>query len=378
MMGGGGGGRDTMAQAGGKDAEKLDEALATARRAIEAKLGVAGLTPRPRARLRQCALRLRDQRPDRHPRDAARPVATPAREPGLSAIARLVAEQRRRRGRWSGCRVSLSGEEGPRPRRRASSPPGCRAASASRSRPGTSASRPRLAQAHSGPSSEDSRAAAHLLAELSRGADGERARAAARGACRGRACGAASSAGAVPAVRGRRRRRRCACTIPKAGRGGGDRATSSTERGVVPSATLFELRATLGRRPRRPEARALRAAQGHVLRRRARPPACRARRSEIIQLTIPEGLSRREVAPLAARAGVRGDYLRASAATSLIATAQVRAPQRPPRASRASCSRPPTSCAAGRRPPTLVRRAARRLRATTSRASTSPTRAART
>jgi len=38
LMGGGGGGRDTMAQAGGKDAGKLDEALAAARKAIEAKL----------------------------------------------------------------------------------------------------------------------------------------------------------------------------------------------------------------------------------------------------------------------------------------------------------------------------------------------------
>jgi alanyl-tRNA synthetase len=39
VMGGGGGGRDTMAQAGGRDAAKLGEALETARRAIEAKLG---------------------------------------------------------------------------------------------------------------------------------------------------------------------------------------------------------------------------------------------------------------------------------------------------------------------------------------------------
>jgi alanyl-tRNA synthetase len=38
VTGGGGGGRDTMAQAGGKDPEKLDEALAAARSAIEAKL----------------------------------------------------------------------------------------------------------------------------------------------------------------------------------------------------------------------------------------------------------------------------------------------------------------------------------------------------
>ena len=42
VMGGGGGGRDTMAQAGGKSPEKLGEALATARRAIEAKLGEQG------------------------------------------------------------------------------------------------------------------------------------------------------------------------------------------------------------------------------------------------------------------------------------------------------------------------------------------------
>ena len=44
LMGGGGGGRDTMAQAGGKDAGKLEEALAAARTAIEAKLGEADLT----------------------------------------------------------------------------------------------------------------------------------------------------------------------------------------------------------------------------------------------------------------------------------------------------------------------------------------------
>ncbi len=38
VTGGGGGGRDTMAQAGGRDPEKLDEALATARAAIESAL----------------------------------------------------------------------------------------------------------------------------------------------------------------------------------------------------------------------------------------------------------------------------------------------------------------------------------------------------
>jgi alanyl-tRNA synthetase len=39
VVGGGGGGRDDMAQAGGRDPSKLDEALATARRSIEQELG---------------------------------------------------------------------------------------------------------------------------------------------------------------------------------------------------------------------------------------------------------------------------------------------------------------------------------------------------
>ena len=39
LVGGGGGGRENVAQAGGKDPDKLDDALAAARDAIEAKLG---------------------------------------------------------------------------------------------------------------------------------------------------------------------------------------------------------------------------------------------------------------------------------------------------------------------------------------------------
>ncbi|MFL5907743.1 MAG: DHHA1 domain-containing protein, partial [Solirubrobacterales bacterium] len=38
VIGGGGGGRENVAQAGGRDPSKLDEALATARQAIEEKL----------------------------------------------------------------------------------------------------------------------------------------------------------------------------------------------------------------------------------------------------------------------------------------------------------------------------------------------------
>ena len=39
ITGGGGGGRDTMAQAGGREPEKLPEAIAAARAAIESALG---------------------------------------------------------------------------------------------------------------------------------------------------------------------------------------------------------------------------------------------------------------------------------------------------------------------------------------------------
>jgi alanyl-tRNA synthetase len=39
VVGGGGGGRDDFARAGGKDATKLDQALETARKAIESRLG---------------------------------------------------------------------------------------------------------------------------------------------------------------------------------------------------------------------------------------------------------------------------------------------------------------------------------------------------
>jgi alanyl-tRNA synthetase len=41
VVGGGGGGRDTMAQAGGRDPAKLPEALDAARTAIASALGVA-------------------------------------------------------------------------------------------------------------------------------------------------------------------------------------------------------------------------------------------------------------------------------------------------------------------------------------------------
>jgi UPF0755 protein len=40
--------------------------------------------------------------------------------------------------------------------------------------------------------------------------------------------------------------------------------------------------------------------------------------AQVVRVTIPEGLSRREITPLVGRAGVRGDYVRASADASLI------------------------------------------------------------
>jgi uncharacterized YceG family protein len=52
---------------------------------------------------------------------------------------------------------------------------------------------------------------------------------------------------------------------------------------------------------------------GDVLDRLVAGPA-----GNVIQLVIPEGLSRREIVPLAARAGIRGDYFRASASGALV------------------------------------------------------------
>jgi uncharacterized YceG family protein len=105
-------------------------------------------------------------------------------------------------------------------------------------------------------------------------------------------------------------------TIPKEA-GVGEIADILAERDVVASATLFEVRATIGgdRGDLKPGVYELRKDMpyGDAIDRLVAGPS-----REIIQLTIPEGLSRREIAPVAARAGVRGDYLRASASTSQI------------------------------------------------------------
>jgi UPF0755 protein len=84
-------------------------------------------------------------------------------------------------------------------------------------------------------------------------------------------------------------------------------------KGVVPSGTLFGLRARLGGdgSDLKPGAYTLREhmSYGDVLDDLVAGPA-----RTVIELVIPEGLSRREIASRARAAGVRGDYLEASAA----------------------------------------------------------------
>jgi UPF0755 protein len=100
-------------------------------------------------------------------------------------------------------------------------------------------------------------------------------------------------------------------TIPKQA-GVSEIGDTLDRRGVVPSSALFSLRARLAGRSGdlKPGAYTLREdmSYGDVLDVLVAGPA-----RNVIQLTIPEGLSRREIAPLAGRAGVRGDYLAASA-----------------------------------------------------------------
>jgi UPF0755 protein len=107
-------------------------------------------------------------------------------------------------------------------------------------------------------------------------------------------------------------------SIPKQA-GVGEIADILADRDVISNAMLFELRATLGgdRGDLKPGVYELRKdmSYGDAIDRLVKGPARR-----IISLTIPEGLSRREVAPLAGRAGVRGDYVRASADASLLDT----------------------------------------------------------
>ena len=105
-------------------------------------------------------------------------------------------------------------------------------------------------------------------------------------------------------------------SIPKDA-GVGEIADILADRDVISNATLFEVRATLdgNRGDLKPGIYELRKDMpyGDAIDRLVKGPS-----RQIIQLTIPEGLSRREIAPLAGRAGVRGDYVQASADAGLL------------------------------------------------------------
>ena len=168
VTGGGGGGRDTMAQAGGRDPEKLPEAIAAARAAIEQALRLMARIAR--ARLRRGPLRLRGLRPHRHAGHAAGAVEQPDTRKGLAALARLVASTRRRARRGGPSADAARARRAPRPPRRASSPSG---SNARLQGPGGAVRRATdhaQAERTGGRADADSRAAAHLLETLSRGA----------------------------------------------------------------------------------------------------------------------------------------------------------------------------------------------------------------
>ena len=93
--------------------------------------------------------------------------------------------------------------------------------------------------------------------------------------------------------------------------GVGTIADTLDQAGVIGNATLFELRARLSGRSSslKPGVYYLRkdSPYGDVLDKLEQGPG-----NELIQVTIPEGLSRREVAPIVGRAGVRGNYVAAT------------------------------------------------------------------
>jgi peptidoglycan lytic transglycosylase G len=97
----------------------------------------------------------------------------------------------------------------------------------------------------------------------------------------------------------------------------GDIGRTLDRSGVIRSAALFDVRATIeGKRGQlKPGVYYLRehSSYGATLDALVSGPS-----NEFVQLTIPEGLDRRRVAPIAADAGVRGSYLSASSDTSLI------------------------------------------------------------
>jgi UPF0755 protein len=105
-------------------------------------------------------------------------------------------------------------------------------------------------------------------------------------------------------------------TIPKQA-GVGKIGDILDQKGVVPNGLLFGVRARLAGEggDLKPGVYTLRRHMpyGDVLDALVAGPA-----KSVVHLTIPEGLSRKEIAPLAGRAGVRGNYLAASAKGALL------------------------------------------------------------
>jgi UPF0755 protein len=116
-----------------------------------------------------------------------------------------------------------------------------------------------------------------------------------------------------------------AVTIPK-GSGVGQIADLLSRRGVVSSGFLFELRATLAgkRGDLKPGAYTLRRdmSYGAAIDALTKGPG-----SNLLNVTIPEGRSRREIARLVAPLGLRGSYLEASARSPLLDPRRYGAPR---------------------------------------------------
>jgi peptidoglycan lytic transglycosylase G len=115
--------------------------------------------------------------------------------------------------------------------------------------------------------------------------------------------------------------------IPKQA-GAGEIGDLLDSKGVVPSAALFELRATLDghRKDLKPGRYSLRKGMsyGSVIDRLAAGPA-----SDVTTVTIPEGLSRREIVPIVQKAGLKGDYVKAGADVSATRSGELGAGARP-------------------------------------------------
>ncbi len=103
-------------------------------------------------------------------------------------------------------------------------------------------------------------------------------------------------------------------TIP-AGSGAGEIATQLADAGVIDSAFFFRIRAMLsGKRDSlRSGKHTLRKdmTYGSAIEALSRPEAATSRPT--VDVTIPEGRSRREIAPISGKAGLRGSYMEASA-----------------------------------------------------------------